>query len=169
MNTVTFILPFSLELDCVLMGACFKKCVSFLQLKTKVIMEPLWLSILNYFFYIFHTILIVFNLFGWLFSKTQKLHFYSLVATLLSWFLLGFWYGFGYCFLTDWHYQVLRKLGEVGMPSSYIAFLVETLTGWLPNVTLVDTLTLVCTAIALICSVWVNFLSGKEGLKRKES
>ncbi|MEX2349563.1 MAG: DUF2784 domain-containing protein [Flavobacteriaceae bacterium] len=120
-------------------------------------METTLLNILNIFFYVFHTVLIVFNLIGWIFPKTRKLHFYSLLITLFSWGVLGIWYGFGYCFLTDWHYQILRKLGETGMPSNYISFLIEKLTGWLPEAGLVDTLILVLTAVALMCSVWVNF------------
>lgn len=117
------------------------------------------LEFINVFFYVFHTVLIVFNLFGWIFPKTRKLHFYSLIITLFSWGILGIWYGFGYCFLTDLHYQILRKLGETGMPSSYIAFLIEKFTGWLPGADLVNTWTLVLTAAALLCSVWVNFLN----------
>lgn len=124
-------------------------------------MDSFWLHFLNVFFYIFHTVLILFNLFGWLHPNTRKLHLYSLLITLFSWGVLGIWYGFGYCLLTDWHYQVLRELGETGMPSSYIAFLVEKLTGWLPDGDLVNTLTLVLTAVALVCSVWVNFFRGR--------
>lgn len=120
------------------------------------------LDFLNYFFYVFHTVLIVFNLFGWIFPKTRKLHFYSLLIMLFSWILLGIWYGFGYCFLTDWHYQVLRKLGETGMPSSYIAFLIEKFTGWLPEADMVNTWTIVLTAVLLVCSVWVNFFRGRK-------
>lgn len=125
-------------------------------------MDSFWLHFLNYLFYSFHTILILFNLLGWLFPKTRKWHFYSLLITLFSWGILGVWYGFGYCFLTDWHYQVLRQLGETGMPSSYIAFLIEKFTGWLPGADLVNTWTLVLTVVALICSVWVNFFRGRK-------
>lgn len=125
-------------------------------------MNTFWLHVLNYFFFGFHTVLIVFNLFGWLYPKTRKLHLYSLLITLFSWGVLGIWYGFGYCFLTDWHYQVLRELGETGMPNSYIAFLIEKLTGWLPEARLVNTMTIVLTVIAFICSVWVNFFRKKK-------
>ncbi len=120
-------------------------------------MNSSWLHCLNYLFYGFHTILIVFNLLGWLFPKTRKLHFYSMLLMLFSWGVLGFWYGFGYCFLTDWHYTILRKLGETSMPNSYIAFLIEKLTGWLPQARLVNTMTLVITVMVFIGSVWVNF------------
>lgn len=125
-------------------------------------MNNFWLEVLNYFFFVFHTVLIVFNVFGWIFVKTRKLHLYVLLITLFSWFVLGIWYGFGYCFLTDWHYEVLRKLGETQMPQSYIAFLIQKLTGWLPKALLVNISTVVITMVALIASVWVNFFRKKN-------
>ena len=125
-------------------------------------MDNFWLYILNYFFFGFHTVLIVFNLFGWLFPKTRKLHLYSLLITLFSWSVLGLWYGFGYCFLTDWHYTILRELDETQLPNSYIAFLIQKLTGWLPDAQLVNNSTLVLTVLALIASVWVNFFRRKR-------
>lgn len=133
----------------------------FFSFKTKKLMDSFWLHFLNYFFYIFHTVLVLFNLFGWLHPKTRKFHFYSLVITLFSWGILGIWYGFGYCLLTDWHYQVLRELGETGMPNSYIAFLIEKFTGWLPGTDLVNNWTLMLTAVALVCSIWVNLVRKK--------
>ncbi|MFC2187967.1 DUF2784 domain-containing protein [Fulvivirgaceae bacterium LMO-SS25] len=120
------------------------------------------LQFLNIFFFVFHTALILFNLFGWLFTKTRKLHFYSILLMLFSWLILGFWKGFGYCFLTDWHYQILRKLGERDLPGSYISFLVKTLTGWLPDNLLVDLVTVSLTAVVLACSVYVNFIKQKK-------
>lgn len=125
-------------------------------------MNNFWLEVLNYFFFVFHTVLIVFNVFGWIFVKTRKLHLYVLLITLFSWFVLGIWYGFGYCFLTDWHYEVLRKLGETQIPQSYIAFLIQKLTGWLPEVQLVNISTVVIIMLALIASVWINFFSKKN-------
>ncbi|MFZ6666239.1 DUF2784 domain-containing protein [Peijinzhouia sedimentorum] len=120
------------------------------------------LQFLNIFFFVFHTALILFNLFGWLFRKTRKPHFYSILLMLFSWLILGFWKGFGYCFLTDWHYQILRKLGERDLPNSYISFLVKTLTGWLPDNLLVDQVTVSLTAVVLACSVYVNFIKQKK-------
>lgn len=116
------------------------------------------LVLLHYFFFVFHTVLIVFNLFGWLFAKTRRLHFYSMMLLLFSWVVLGFWKGFGYCFLTDWHYQVLRALGKRDLPRSYIAYLLKTLSGWLPDAMVVDVVTVVLTSLALVCSIWVNFV-----------
>lgn len=119
-------------------------------------MENLLLPFLNVFFFIFHTVLILFNLFGWIFPRTRKLHLFTLGATLFSWIILGIWKGFGYCFLTDWHYEVLRKLGKTDLPNSYIAFLVMTVSGWIPDADLVEIFTVILTFLALVCSVWVN-------------
>ena len=124
-------------------------------------METIFLQLLNYFFFVFHTALILFNLFGWLFPKTKKLHLISLLITLFSWGIMGIWKGFGYCFLTDWHYRILRKLGERDMPSSYISYLMEKSPVWLPDAALTDTLTLVLTILAFLCTIWVNFFAKK--------
>ena len=93
-------------------------------------MENFWLHLVNWFFIVFHTVLIIFNLFGWIFRNTRKLHLFTLAVTLFSWVVLGIWNGFGYCFLTDWHYDILRQLGKTNLPNSYIGFLVETFSGW---------------------------------------
>jgi hypothetical protein len=119
-------------------------------------MKDVALHLANAFFYVFHTVLIVFNLLGWLYPRTRKLNLISLLATFGSWGLLGFWKGWGYCFLTDWHYQVLRALGEKGMPSSYIAFLIEKITGLSLDPDLVNTLTVSLALLALVFSLWVN-------------
>jgi len=119
-------------------------------------MKELLLHAANYFFFVFHTLLILFNLFGWLHPKTRKLNLITLLLTFGSWGILGIFYGWGYCFLTDWHYDILRRLGETGLPNSYIAFLVERLTGWLPEANLVNNLTVGLAVVALIASLGVN-------------
>lgn len=117
------------------------------------------LHLANYFFYTFHTVLILFNLFGWMHPRTRRLNLITLLATFASWFLLGIWFGWGYCFLTDWHYAVLEALGETNLPSSYIAHLVEKISGWAPNSDLVNTFTIGLAVAALVASLWVNFKS----------
>ncbi|MDN3724826.1 DUF2784 family protein [Aequorivita sp. SDUM287046] len=125
-------------------------------------MENFWLHLGNLLFIVFHTGLIFFNLFGWVYRKTQKLHLFTLSITLFSWVILGIWKGFGYCFLTDWHYEILRQLGKTDLPNSYISYLSETFTGWRPEAQLVEVLTLVFTLLALLISVWVNFFKRKQ-------
>ena len=80
---------------------------------------------LDIFFVTFHTLLIVFNLTGWIWAKTRKVHRVAVSLTLFSWVVLGYFYGWGYCFLTEWHYDILRKLGETALPHSYITYLLE--------------------------------------------
>jgi hypothetical protein len=96
---------------------------------------------LNIFFIVFHTAFILFVLFGWIWKKARKVHLAALVLTALSWFGLGVFYGFGYCFCTDWHWNVRHRLGCPEMPRSYIKFLIVTITGWDLNDGLVDAAT----------------------------
>lgn len=125
-------------------------------------MTDFGLHIANIALYVFHTGLIIFNLFGWLHPPLRKLNLISLLVTFGSWVLLGFWKGWGYCFLTDWHYKVLRSLGERNMPASYIAFLAEKLTGLLPRAEVVDSFTVGLALLALLCSLWVNLRNRKK-------
>lgn len=108
---------------------------------------------LDVFFLFFHSLLILFNLFGWIWKKTRFWNFITLNLTAFSWFVLGIWYGWGYCFCTDWHWQVRKKLGLLIEQNSYISFLLETLTPMkLPQQT-VDVVTLVCFLAAYAISL----------------
>ncbi len=114
-------------------------------------------KILDIFFLVFHTTLILFNLFGWIYRKTKLFNLITIILTFLSWIVLGIFYGFGYCPFTDWHFEILRKLGETGLPNSYIAYLIERLTGFTPNPDIVDISTIAGLVFALIISGYVNF------------
>jgi len=114
------------------------------------------LAFLNIFFFCFHTILILFNLFGWIFRKTRLANLVTLGCTALSWFLLGIWYGFGYCPSTDWHWRVRAGLGLEVDTRSYTAFLVNTLTGLHVNTVLVDRATMILFLLALAASLSIN-------------
>ena len=113
-------------------------------------------TVLDYFFMVFHTLLIIFNVFGWLWKKTRKLNLIILLLTGLSWTVLGIFYGFGYCPLTDWHFKVLRKLGESDLPNSYIKYLIDRLFGSDINAGLVDQLTLIVFIVVLSISLILN-------------
>lgn len=113
---------------------------------------------LDYFFLIFHTLLILFNLFGWIWKKTRKLNLITLALTGLSWFGLGIFYGWGYCPFTDWHWDILKAMDlNVKVPNSYITYLVERLTGVLLSNQFVEWGTLGFYLFALFVSVYVNF------------
>jgi hypothetical protein len=49
-------------------------------------------KILDIGFICFHTLLILFNLLGWIWASTRRWNLYTLLATGFSWFVLGIWY-----------------------------------------------------------------------------
>lgn len=113
-------------------------------------------------FLVFHSTLIVFNLFGWMWNKAKKVNLVSLSLTALSWFVLGIWYGIGYCPLTDWHWKVLKKLGHHDLPASYIPYLLDRIAGIEITSRAADALTLIFFSLALMASVYVNFVKRKH-------
>jgi len=121
---------------------------------------------LDIFFLVFHTLIIFFNLFGWMWRKTRRANLIVLFITAFSWFGLGIWYGFGYCFCVDWHWQVKMKLGEYDLPNSYIKYLLDKLTGLDWNAALVEPLTFVFFFAAIIASIFFNT---RDWLRRRKS
>ena len=113
--------------------------------------------ILDIFFVVFHTSIIFFNLFGWIWRKTRKFNLILLLITGSSWLFLGLIVGtLGYCPLTDWHFTILNKLGVSDLPSSYVKYLVDRLTGLDLNPSLVDNVTLYAFLAALVLSIFLN-------------
>jgi hypothetical protein len=113
--------------------------------------------ILDIFFVVFHSSIIVFNLFGWIWKKTRILNLILLMLTGSSWLFLGLIVGvLGYCPLTDLHFDVLEKLGKTDLPSSYIKYLADRLTGMSFNTVTVDKVTLYVFLTALTISIILN-------------
>lgn len=115
------------------------------------------LNFLDIFFLIFHTALILFNLFGWLFRKTRRLNLITLVLTGLSWFVLGIFYGIGYCPLTDWHFEVLDGLGKGSSINSYVRYLIIRIFNLDISADTADIATLILFLLALMLSLYANF------------
>jgi len=111
---------------------------------------------LDKFFFVFHSSLIVFILFGWIWKKTRLANFIVILSTAFSWFFLGIWYGFGYCPSTDWHWQVRMRLGHYDLPDSYLKFLVDSLTGWDVSQRIVDIFAVLFLMLALMASILTN-------------
>ena len=84
------------------------------------------LEVANVGFYVFHTLLIGFNMFGWIFRRTRGWHFLAMGLTAFSWFVMGAVYGWGYCLCTDWHFQVREQLGYQDSATTYVQLLAET-------------------------------------------
>lgn len=111
---------------------------------------------LDIFFFIFHTCFTLFNLVGWIFPRTRRIHLVTISLTALSWFVLGIWYGWGYCVCTDWHFRVREKLGYIDASNSYIHFLIGKLTGLWLNERMVETWTGILFVLVAVLSIWLN-------------
>ena len=127
------------------------------------------LVFLDILFTILHTVITLFNVVGWIFPKTRKLHLITIGLTFASWFILGFWYGFGYCFLTDWHWDVKEKLGETGLPSSFIKYFADKISGKDISATLVNNVTLIIFIITIILTIYYNFFHKKNKMHRPQA
>lgn len=112
---------------------------------------------LDLFFLVFHLLLVMFVLTGWIWNKTRPWHLAVVLLTLASWFILGLRYGIGYCPLTDWHFQVLRELGKTNLPNSYISYIITRFTGMEVPERLVDIVTAGAAFGALAASVKMMF------------
>jgi len=124
--------------------------------------NPALYKIGNAFFFVFHVALILFNLFGWIPEWSRKWNLLTLLLTALSWFGLGIFYGFGYCFLTDWHWTIREKLGYNTDSNSYIHFLITELTPLEIKEDVVDVWTAILFFMALVISVYVNLRASRS-------
>jgi hypothetical protein len=113
--------------------------------------------ILDIFFMVFHSSLVLFNIFGWIWKRSRIYNLITLGLTGASWLFLGMIVGTpGYCPLTDWHFSVLEKLGRTDLPNSYMKYLADRITGRDISASLVDNITLYSFLAALIMSAILN-------------
>jgi hypothetical protein len=115
------------------------------------------LKLLDIFYTLLHLLIIGFNLLGWIWPKTRRLHLIIVAVTLLCWFGLGIWYGWGYCPVTDWQWYVKEKLGETNLPDSFVKYYADKITGRDFPAALVDKVTLLSFLTAIAITVYVNF------------
>ena len=120
------------------------------------------LTLLDIFLTLVHLVIIGFNLFGWIWPATRKAHFICVLATAASWFLLGIWFGIGYCPVTDWQWRVKEQLGERDLPASFIKYYADKLSGKNISSSLIDNVTVICFAIAASLSIYVNFIKKRR-------
>ena len=123
--------------------------------------EPL-LKIIDVFFIGFHSSLILFNIFGWMVPRWRLANLISLSLTAFSWFILGIWFGWGYCICTDWHWQIREMLGYENSSSSYIHFLILKLTHIDFPEKLIDIFTAILFFAAFTISISINFRKWKK-------
>ena len=126
----------------------------------------MYLHFLDFLLTLLHLLIIGFNLFGWIWKSTRKSHFYLVIATIFSWVVLGFWFGFGYCPVTDWQWQGKAKLGESDLPNSFIKYLADKVTGTDISSTMIDTVTAVSFGLVVIVSFTFYIrLAGRQVLR----
>lgn len=87
------------------------------------------------------------------------------LLTAFSWFILGIWYGFGYCPFTDWHYRVRMELWHYDMPESYLKFLIQSITGVDLNQTFVDGVAVSVLFLVFGASALLNVRDWKKNRK----
>ncbi|MDB5016422.1 MAG: hypothetical protein JWQ84_1254 [Mucilaginibacter sp.] len=109
-----------------------------------------------------HLAIIGFNMLGWIWARTRKLHLAFITITAACWFILGIWYGIGYCPVTDWEWSVKEKLGEHNLPGSFIEYYADKLSGKSISASLIDIITAVCFFLAAVLSIYVNFFKKKK-------
>jgi hypothetical protein len=108
-------------------------------------------------FFVFHTALIVFNMVGWAFQRTRKWHLVSLGLTAGSWFVAGYWKGWGYCFCTDWHFQVRQARGFQEYDANYIQLLARVAADQNWSVSFAESLALTTFAVIIVCTAVANW------------
>jgi len=113
-------------------------------------------AFLDVFLVALHTSWILFILTGWIWPFTRRVHLIAAVLTCLSWFVLGYFYGFGYCPFTDWHWRVKRSLGETDLPSSYVNYYLNRVTGRRLDPMLTGMTVILAGVAALAASIALN-------------
>lgn len=118
--------------------------------------------LLDWFFTLLHLVIIGFNLSGWIWPSTRKLHLIVVALTLGCWLILGIWYGLGYCPITDWQWQIKEKLGEVNLPGSFIKYYADKISGQDISSLFIDIITGVSFTLAIMMTIYLNFIRRKH-------
>ena len=111
-----------------------------------------------------HFAIIGFNLFGWIWKATRKAHLICIAITGACWFILGIWFGIGYCPITDWQWHIKERLGETNLPGSFIRYYADKISGRDVSDSFIDAMTAGSFFVAALLSVYVNFI-GKRKLR----
>ena len=122
----------------------------------------MWLYLLDHFLTALHLLIIGFNLLGWIWPVTRRLHLWCVLLTAASWLGLGIWFGIGYCPLTDWQWQVKSKLGETDLPNSFIKYWVDKVAGIDADPVLIDVITAIAFAIVFLLAIYHNILKKRK-------
>ena len=107
---------------------------------SKIRYNPFWFF-MNIFFHLVHISIIFFFLFGWTSDRTIVAHFILSVLILISWCGLGYFYGFGYCLVTDIQWKIKRRMGDEPYTKYYIKYMVDKVTGQQTSAQIINRIT----------------------------
>ena len=116
----------------------------------------------------FHTVFTLFNLVGWIWPSTRRAHLVAVLLTFISWFAFGLWHGWGYCFLTDWHWDVKQALGQRNLPNSFIKYFADWLLGTNISPALADQIAVIGLAVAILGIVITQWRSLRRKAIKKQ-
>ena len=85
--------------------------------------QQVMLRVLNILLHIAHLAIILFSALGWLITTLRPLHLVLQGVILFSWFGLGAFKGWTYCFLTDLHWRVKQAMGRPAQSETYMQML----------------------------------------------
>ena len=125
------------------------------------------LHFLDAFFTLLHVIIIAINLFGWIPPATRRFHFIFIIVTAFCWFILGIWFGMGYCPITDWQWRVKEQLGERNLPASFITYYINKISHSNFSDSFINLFTLIFFIAAALLSVYFNFIKRRRAKKIK--
>ena len=123
-------------------------------------------QVLNIGFFAFHSSWILFTCLGWIWRQTRAWQLATVSLTVLSWFGLGIWYGWGYCPFTEWHWQVRERLGHHD-PPSYIQLMIRELFGVDLDPNTANALALVTLIAAAVISIRLNLRDWRAAHPRR--
>jgi len=121
------------------------------------------LPFLDIMFDIFHFLLVIFIVSGWLFPHLRRIHLVVVLLTGCSWIIFG--HELSNCILTDWHFNILRKMGKINLPDTYTQYALKRITGLAIPKTTALLITRLCWLLSLLLSItWLRI----DSLSRKK-
>jgi len=109
-----------------------------------------------------HFAIIGFNLFGWIWPRMRMAHLVTVAATAFSWFVLGIWFGWGYCPITHWQWNVKKQLGETNLPNSFIKYYADKISGKDIDPVMVDRATLIAFLAVIVLTLLLYFVNRRR-------
>lgn len=79
-------------------------------------------EILNFLLTISHVIIILIICFGWIWRKSHVIYLVCNLCALFSWYILGYFKGYGYCLLTDIQWRLLESRGITDLPDTFLEY-----------------------------------------------